>query len=138
MSNASKHNKAYGAENQNQQRSQGMSTGPSNPSDKRSTSGSHEDSSMSSKIKNFPSRDSSSSSRVDENLADGGDMSFEALEEKIEDFGKSLKQKSISVRRQIVHQLKQNPWGYIAGVSAGSWVVGYFMGRRRDVVSAKK
>lgn len=133
MSNTSKQDQAYDAGKTSGSGSRLMDTGRKDPSEKSSRPGSEDGSSTASKLRNFPSRDSSSKERD----SSDGEMSFEALEEKIEDLGKDLKKKTASIRRQIIHQIKQNPWAYATGLSVGSWIIGYFMGRRGDA-SPKK
>jgi len=132
MSNVSKYEKAGSSENRNTQGAQAMRA-DSNPSSQAQAS-SHEERSASkegSKVRSFPSKGLDSRGQPGNDPVDQADMSFDALEEKIEDYGKNLQKKAAGLRRQVVQQFKKNPWAYAAGLSVGSWAIGFLMGRVR-------
>lgn len=56
---------------------------------------------------------------------------FSEVQERLEKIGENLSRRGHQISDQILSQIRENPWPYLAGIAAASWAAGYFMGQSR-------
>lgn len=54
------------------------------------------------------------------------------VESKIGEMGQDLKDRGMKISKQVVKQVRTNPFIYMGGISVASWTIGYLMGRSRS------
>jgi len=125
MSNAFKSN-TYGQEGQESSKS-----GSKDSTSSFGSSGSDKSTSVNEKVRDLSSSSKDKREGNRDYQSEDRKMDFDSIERKMEEYGSDLKKKGQYLSRQVIDQIKRNPWAYVGGVSVASWAIGYFMGRRR-------